>query len=287
MTTASVVLATMLVIAGCVLILAWSQGVIGAAEASGSSTGLWTRLVDGLDRVPRRTWVLTGMSAVGAVLVTVWTGWPLMLIVVPLAVVGLPQLLSAPRNTEIELLGSLDRWVRGMTATMATGKSITDALRLSARQAPPDLADALVLLVRRLDDRWTPGDALRAFADELDSADADAVVASLILAVQRGGTGAILTLSALADSIQERLRALREVEAERAKPRVVVRQVTVITLVVLAGAFLFGRGFFAPYGTPLGQVLLALLLLVYVGSLVMLRRMTLPRRRERILRSRA
>lgn len=287
MTTASVVLATMLVIAGCVLILAWSRGVIGAAEASGSSTGLWTRLVDGLDRVPRRTWVLTGMSAVGAVLVTVWTGWPLMLIVVPLAVVGLPQLLSAPRNTEIELLGSLDRWVRGMTATMATGKSITDALRLSARQAPPDLADALVLLVRRLDDRWTPGDALRAFADELDSADADAVVASLILAVQRGGTGAILTLSALADSIQERLRALREVEAERAKPRVVVRQVTVITLVVLAGAFLFGRGFFAPYGTPLGQVLLALLLLVYVGSLVMLRRMTLPRRRERILRSRA
>ncbi|WP_342372448.1 hypothetical protein PCC79_16155 [Propioniciclava soli] len=62
---------------------------------------------------------------------------------------------------------------------------------------------------------------------------------------------------------------------------------TLITLVVLTGAFLFGRGFFAPYGTPLGQVLLAVLLTLYVGSLVMLRRMTLPRRRERILRARA
>ena len=47
--------------------------------------------------------------------------------------VGLPKLLSSPRQDEIELLQSLDRWVRGMTATMATGKSITDALRLSAR----------------------------------------------------------------------------------------------------------------------------------------------------------
>lgn len=287
MTTAAVVLASMLTISGIVLILAWSFGVIGAPSATASSTGLWTKAVDKYQRIPRRTLVLTGVSTVAAVLVTVWTGWPLMLVVVPLAVLGLPHLLSAPRNVEIELLGALDRWVRGMTATMATGKSITDALRLSARQAPPELSDSMVLLVRRLDDRWTPSDALRALADELDSADADTVIASLILAVQRGGSGAIVTLAALADSVQERLRALREVEAERAKPRAVVRQVTLITLVVLTGAFLFGRGFFAPYGTPLGQVLLAVLLTLYVGSLVMLRRMTLPRRRERILRARA
>ena len=149
------------------------------------------------------------------------------------------------------------------------------------------LGEPLVLLLRRLDDRWTPAHALGALADELDSADADAVIASLILSVQRGGSGAVVTLTALADSIQERLKLLREIEAERAKPRVVVRQVTLITLVVLGGALLLGRSFFAPYGTPLGQTVLAVLLAAYVGSLAMLRRLTLPRRRGRILRSQA
>ena len=40
------------------------------------------------------------------------------------------------------------------------------------------------------------------------------------------------------DSIQERLKVLREVEAERSKPRVVVKQVTIITLVLLGFAML-------------------------------------------------
>lgn len=127
--------------------------------------------------------------------------------------------------------------------------------------------------------------ALLGLADELDSPDADAVIASLILAADRGGTGATATLAALADTIADRLKAMREIEAERAKPRIVVRQVTGITVVVLALAFLFGREFFAPYGTPLGQAILAALLASYVASLAFLRRLTLPRRRERILRS--
>jgi Flp pilus assembly protein TadB len=168
---------------------------------------------------------------------------------------------------------------------MATGKSITDALRLSARTSPALLGDHLVLLVKRLDDRWPVPQALLAMADDLQSADADAVLASLVLASQRGGSGATATLQALADSIQERLKALREVEAERAKPRVVVKQVTAITSVLLAASLLFARDFFAPYGTPVGQAILAGLIVAYVGSLAMLRRMTLPRDRGRILRS--
>lgn len=287
MNAVAAVVAAMITVAGAVLVAAWGAGVLGENRSAQQSTGLWKKAVDKWHRVHPRAAAWFAGGVVLGIGVALWTGWPLMLVVVPVAVIGLPKLLSAPRQVEIELLGALDRWVRGMTATLATGKSITDALRLSARQPPAELAEPLVLLVRRLDDRWTPADALGALADELDNADADAVVASLILAVRRGGSGAIITLSALADSIQERLRALREIEAERAKPRAVVRQVTVITLVVLAGAMLFGHGFFAPYGTPLGQALLALLLVVYVGSLAMLRRMTLPRHRERILRARA
>lgn len=213
------------------------------------------------------------------------TGMGVMALVVPVAVIGLPILLSAPPNCDIELLEVLDRWVRSLAATLPTGRSITDAIRISVRNAPVVLAEPLTLLVSRLDGRWTTPEALRAMADELDSPDADAVLAALSLAAERGGTGAAATLAALADSIQDRLRARREIETERAKPRIVVRQVTIITIAALAVALVFGRDFFAPYGTPLGQTILLTLIGLYVAALLMLRRMTSPRRRDRILRS--
>ncbi|HHU39017.1 MAG TPA: hypothetical protein GXZ45_07050 [Propionibacterium sp.] len=285
MTLLVAVLGAMLLVGGIVILAAVAAGVLVQRPRPQESTGLWTRVVDKVRGVSRRERVTLVAGLVGGVLVAAWTQWPLMLLVVPLAVYGVPHLLSAPKQDQIELLQALDRWVRGMTATMATGKSITDALRLSARTPPPLLADHLVLLIRRLDDRWPAPQALLALADDLDSPDADAVLASLVLAAHRGGTGATATLAALADTIQERLKALREIESERSKPRAVVKQVTIITLVLLGASLLLARDFFAPYGTPVGQALLAGLIAAYVGSLLMLRRMTLPRQRDRILRS--
>ncbi|MDO5535116.1 MAG: type II secretion system F family protein [Propionibacteriaceae bacterium] len=284
MTLMVAVLGAMLFAAGVVILAATAAGVLVSTPSKPSSTGLWTQAVDKVRSLSRRTRVLVLAGAFGGVAVAVWTQWPLMLVVVPLAAIGIPHLLSAPPQTQIELLQALDRWVRSLTATMSTGKSITDALRLSARTAPPMLADHLVLLVRRLDDRWSTPDALLALADDLGSPDADAVLAALVLAAERGGNGASATLAALADTIQDRLKALREIEAERSKPRVVVKQVTIVTLVLLGGSMLLARDFFAPYGTPMGQVILGVLLACYVGSLIMLRRMTLPRERDRILR---
>lgn len=213
------------------------------------------------------------------------TGIPLTLPLVPVAVVGLPWLLADPVNRELELLRGLDRWVRTMTATLQTGQSVPDALRSSVRQAPELLVEELRLVAARLNDRWTVREALLAMADSLDSPDADAVLAAMVLAAERGGTGVATTLRELSESTQDRLRSMREVEVERAKPRIVVRQVTVITVVVLAVALVVVRDFFAPYATPIGQALLAALLAAYAASLVWMRRLTTPRPRDRILRA--
>jgi Flp pilus assembly protein TadB len=249
------------------------------------STGLWKKVVDSsIGRaVRRRWWQLALALAAGAVAAAV-VGWPLLAILVPVVVYGLPMVLSAPSNRDLAVLEALDRWVRSLASLLPTGRSISDAIRVSVGQAPALLAPHLRLLTARLDDRWTTAQALLSLADELDSPDADAVLAALSLAADRGGTGATATLAALADNIQDRLRALREIETERAKPRIVVRQVTLITLVVLGLALAFGGSFFAPYGSPLGQLLLAALVFAYLGALLFLRRLTLPRPRQRILR---
>jgi tight adherence protein B len=245
------------------------------------STRMWTKPVD--RAVKRRLLLVLGAILVGAV-AAVWSGWGLLIFIVPAAAVALPVLLSAPRNRDLELLQAVDRWLRSLASLLATGRSISDAIRVSARQASAGLAPSLKRLVARLDERWTIEQALLEMAEELDSPDTDAVLAALALAAQRGGTGARVTLEALADNLQDRLRALREISTERAKPRFVVRQVTLITVTVLGLALLFGGSFFAPFGTPIGQVLLISLVSAYFGSLLMLRRMTLPRARQRILR---
>jgi tight adherence protein B len=160
---------------------------------------------------------------------------------------------------------------------------VTDAIRVSRRTAPTLIAAEIGTLVLRLNNRWETDDALRRFADDLDSADADGVVASLMLAARRGANGSSLTLQALADSLQAQLKSRRAIEVERSKPYVVVRQVTVISLVTLAGVYLLAPDFFTPYRTPLGQVLLAILLVLYLASLVLMRRKAQQAPRTRIL----
>lgn len=255
------------------------------AQSTPLSTGLWKTLVDsGTGVALRRRWWQVLLALIAGFAAASVTGWPLLAVLVPAVGYGLPVILSAPPNRDLALLEALDRWVRTLGSLLPTGRSILDAVRVSIRQAPALLAPHLRLLVARLDDRWTIEQALFALADDLENPDADAVVAALALAAERGGTGAGATLTALADNLQDRLHALREIETERAKPRFVVRQVTLITVVVLGLALLFGGDFFAPYGTDLGQVLLAALVAAYLGSLLFLRRMTLPRPRQRILR---
>ena len=254
-------------------------------SSTGPSTGLWTRVAWWWTELPRTRRLWFGGALAGGVLTTVITGWLLALVLVPAVAIVIPLLLMAPPNREVEILAGLDRWVRIVATSLSSGKSIRDAIFTTRHQVPPVLNEPVARLCARLDQRWTMRDALFAMADELASADADAVVAALSIAAAKGGAGARATLSALSDSIQDRLRALRDIAAERAKPRAVVRQVTIITLAVLGAALLFSGPFFAPYGTPLGQVIAAVLAAAYLGCLMMLRRLTVPPMAPRFLRS--
>ena len=62
-------------------------------------------------------------------------------------------------------------------------------------------------------------------------------------------------------------------QAERAKQTTTVRWITLITLLVFGGFLLLGGAYVAPYGTPIGQPVLAVLLTIYAAVLVWLRRM--------------
>jgi len=276
MTTALAGVAAALALAGVGVI------VLGAlplqrADGRGGTNRLmtyWRNLPVGQKRL-----VVAGLVA-GVVVLAV-TRWVPAVVIVPVVVVAGPRLLGDPKNRDIIILEALDRWVRALTASLLTGRSVPDAIRSTRRQAPEVLADAVTLAALRLDERWTLPDALAGFADDVNHADADAVAAALVVAGQRG-TGAAATLEALADALQDRLAAAREIDNERAKPRIVVRQVTAIIGVVLVLALITSPAYFAPYRSGVGPWIAVGLALVYVASLARLQAASQPRPRARL-----
>ena len=247
------------------------------ADGQGGTNRLvmyWHNLPVGQKRL-----IVAGLVA-GVVVLAV-TRWVPAVVIVPVVVVAGPRLLGDPKNRDIIVLEALDRWVRALTASLLTGRSVPDAIRSTRRQAPEVLANAVSLAALRLDERWTLPDALAGFADDVNHADADAVAAALVVAGQRG-TGAAATLEALADALQDRLAAAREIDNERAKPRIVVRQVTAIIGVVLVLALITSPAYFAPYRSGVGPWIAVGLALVYVASLARLQAASQPKPRGRL-----
>ena len=274
--------------AGCLMVLGVIAVLAGAQRGEPNpqhSTSLWTTLGRSWTRLPRskQMWVLAAFFLGG--LAAALSGFVLATLLVPALMLGVPYLLGTPPAHEIELLAALDRWVRLLSSSIGTGKSIRDALFTTRAQAPAVLKPHVDILCARLDQQWSTKDALLAFADDLDSADGDAVAAALAIASARGGLGTQATLTALSNTIQDRLRALREVETERSKPRTVVRQVTAITLTVLIGAVLFNGRFFEPYRSGIGQLIALGLAVAYAGCLVILRKKSIPAPAPRFLRA--
>ncbi|GAA2074436.1 type II secretion system F family protein [Aeromicrobium tamlense] len=237
-------------------------------------------------RTPRlskqtRRLLLAGVAA--GVLAFAITGWVLALVATPVAFVGLPVLLSSSSAQQrIVRLEAMEEWTRTLAGVLTVGVGLEQALVTSLRSTPAAIEPEVTRLVSRLRARWKTEDALRAFADELDDATGDLVAANLILGAQRRGAGLASVLEGLAESVAADVRARRQIEADRAKPRATARWVTLISVGVLVVLAISGT-YVEPYRSPLGQVILVLLLTAYVATLVWTKRMAIGRPMPRFL----
>lgn len=221
----------------------------------------------------KRSKVLLGVGLVLGAGIYLVTGWLIAIALVPIAVVGLPTLLSAPPSAaRIDRLEGLEEWTRALAGVLTVGVGLEEALRSTLRSTPESIRPEVTKLVARLRARIGTEEALRAFADDLDDATGDLVASYLILGARRRGQGLASVLESLAESVSADVRARRAIEADRAKPRTTARLVTIITISVL-GFLTFTGDYIKPYGSPLGQMILVLLLSAYVGLLMWMRNM--------------
>ena len=231
----------------------------------------------------RRTKILFTLGAAAGVLVASLTGWLIALAVLPLAAAGIPYLLSSPEaGRQIKRLEAMEEWTRSLAGVLTVGHGLEQALVTTLRSTPAAIRPEVAALAARLHARWSTADALRAFADDLNDATGDLIAANLILAAQRRGAGLANVLEGLAESVAADVRARRAIEADREKPRSAARWITIITIAVL-GLLAFNGTYIKPYGSPLGQSILGLLLASYVAILLWMRRMARGERLPRFI----
>ncbi|MGW7317913.1 type II secretion system F family protein [Streptomyces sp. NPDC054865] len=265
------VLAGLAVAAGLVGVVA---GVIGTTTPKGP--GLAARLRAGRrlasrdEKMIRRTRLAIGAAA--GILLWLVTGVFIAAALMFLAVIGVPWLLSPTKSATARIgkLEALGEWTQRLANVLRLGRGLDEALQVSRKGCPEEIAGEVGDLVDRLQVGWRPADALRELGDALDDVTADKVVAALVMSAADRGPGLAQALDDLAESVHEEVARRRVIEADRAKPRTTMRWMTIITLGVIGAGFLV-PSYTAPYGTLLGQLVLGVLSAGFVGVLALMR----------------
>jgi hypothetical protein len=214
------------------------------------------------------------------------TGWVVAGAAAGLAVVAAPRRPTATASGQLARLEALEAWTRRLSDLLGSGAGgLEQAIGASVRTCPPAIAAEVTAMAGRLAVEG-PEPALRGFADDLadiGSSAADLVAAALILRVRRGGRGLRPVLEALAADVAELVRTRRAIDADRAKPRSNVRVLIAVTAVVLGVTLVFARDYLSPFGTAVGQVMLAVIAGVFGCALWLLARIARPTQATRFL----
>jgi len=225
-------------------------------------------------------------AAVGVgLLILVVTRWPVLAVALGVLAYFAPALVGGAREERraIARLEGLAAWTESLRDTIAGAVGLEQAIPATAYAASPSISPQLHTLSDRLRVRTPMPVALQRFADELDDAGADLIVAALMLNARLRGPGLRDVLTSLAESAREELEMRRRVIAGRASTRRSVQIVVGITVVFVLGLTLFNREYVEPYSSPVGQLVLVVVLAFFAAGFMWMRRLSIFELPERFL----
>ncbi|MGH3168228.1 MAG: type II secretion system F family protein [Trebonia sp.] len=214
--------------------------------------------------------VAVGMGA----LTLAMTGWLVAGIGVALLALGWRSLGGAvSERRSMARLEGLAVWTESLRDTIAGAVGLEQAIPASLRVAAPTLRGPLENLVDRLHTRVPMAEALRRFADDLDDPSADLIIAALIINARLRGPGLRDLLGALSGSVREELDMRRKVGAERRSTRRSVQIVVGISVGLALGMAIFNHSYVHVYDSPVGQLVLVFIVVLYAVGFLWLRKL--------------
>jgi len=220
---------------------------------------------DRLTRAIRDVISIRGAIAlIVGILVLLITGWVVAAIGMALLAYSWQSLSgAASERRSIARLEGLATWTESLRDTIAGAVGLEQAIPASLRVADASIHDPLLRLVDRLHTRMPMHLALRRFAEDLDDPSADMIIAALIINSRLRGPGLRDLLGALADSVREELDMRRKVNSSRRSTRRSVQIVIAVSVLMAVGLAVLDRSFLQPYDSVVGQVVLAVVVVIY------------------------
>ncbi|GAA2092755.1 type II secretion system F family protein [Aeromicrobium tamlense] len=225
------------------------------------------------------------LGAGAGLLVLLLTSWPVLAIAVGALVWFAPLLFGglASEKRAMARLEGLAAWTESLRDTIAGAVGLEQAIPATAYAASPAIKPALIRLTDRLRVRTSLPTALQGFADDIDDPSADLIVATLILNARLRGPGLREVLTSLAKSARADLDMRRRIAASRSSTRRSVQIVMAITIAFVLILSIFNRDYVAPYATPIGQIVLLVVIGLFAGGFIWMRRLSEFETPERFL----
>ena len=223
----------------------------------------------------RRLATRTLIALTAGLLMAAATGWPVAGLGTVALVLSWDKVaggLAAERTATIKV-EALAAWTETLRDTMAGAAGLEQAIPAAARTAHPLLAEPMAAMVERLSSRMPVPEALQAFADEVDDPDADVIIATLILNSQLRGPGLGGVLRSLSKSAREMAHVRARITAQRAQSRRGVQIIVVATVGIIAYTAVFDHGFVAAYDSPVGELVLAVILILFAAAFAWMRKL--------------
>lgn len=206
-------------------------------------------------------------------LVLLLTRWLVVAVACALLVLFWKRLFGGAREARdgIARLEGLAAWTESLRDTVAGAVGLEQAIPATAYAASPAIRGDLTTLSDRLRVRMPLPEALKRFAEEVDDAGADLIIAALILNARLRGPGLRDVLTSLARSARLELEMRQRIYASRASTRRSVTIVVGVTVLFVVGLRVFNPTYVAPYSTPVGQIVLVVIMGIFAAGVMWLR----------------
>jgi len=275
------------IIGGILLAVAGLVGMDGPARpTSGADQTL--RHLAGLDLAPAAQRRRNGFLA--AIVVAFVAGWlysgiPMVGVVAAVGVASIPWLFGTGRSERraIARLEAIEIWTRRLADLVRSGGGLHQAILVSTADAPEAIAAEVAELANELRSDVPTWQALRRFADQMNDSTTDEVIAALMLNAKERGPRLGDVLDRVSESIADLVTMRSEVIANRTDARLSGQVLAGMTLGGLC-LLLINKGYMRPYHTLLGQIILAVCIVLFAGLLAWMRKLNTPKPIPRLLR---
>ncbi len=262
---------------GLLLIIIGLRGVEGSRRPP--PTELY-RVRLGFDRLRLRL----ALAALGAVVLWVLSGWPVGALLATTGGFVAPTLAGAKarRQASIAKIEAIAGWAEQLRDTIGASAGLQEAIAVTAQVAPPEIRPAVRELAAGLR-RNNLSAELRAFAEKIDDPAADQIVVALILASERRGQNLTQLLSEVAASTRDDASMRIRTETSRAQTYSDAKVVSGIVVGMFLFMLLFNRAYLAPFDRFTGQMVLAIVGILWAFALYGIAQLSVVRRPPRLL----